>query len=174
MSHGAHVDANDPFQKRVAVALAVYTVVLALANMLTNQSNSQGIIASNETTSKWNYYQAKSNKQNIIKAETDIVALLLAAPNTPSGNGDLLAKLKSESERYDTEKAEIQKEAKELEHKGQHLQHKAHLFEYGSTIAELAIVIGGISLLVHSKKTLYASAAIASVAIAIIAYAAVS
>lgn len=165
MSHAPHVDSHDPFQKRVAVALAIYTVILALANMLTNQTNAQAIITSNNTTSKWNYYQAKSNKENILKSEIEILSRL------PQTGEDILGKLRSEIARYEAEKAEVQKEATALEKASEHLQHRGHGYEYAATIVELAIVFGGLALLANAKKVLYASAAIATVSVGLIGYA---
>jgi hypothetical protein len=169
MSHGPHVDAHDPFQKRVAVALALYTVVLAISNMLTSQAVSTAVIKSNETTGEWNYFQAKSNKQNIAEAELAILARL---PKLPAGSpdDDIEAKLRTKIDRYEIEKAEIQKKAEALHHESEHSQHKAHFYEYAATIIELAIVIGGVSLLAASKRMLYGTTAIAAVSIALLAY----
>lgn len=58
--HGPHADANDPFQKQVAVVLAMYSVGLAFVNMLTNQSRTQSILRSNEATNTWSHFQSKS------------------------------------------------------------------------------------------------------------------
>jgi hypothetical protein len=165
MSHAPHADANDPFQKFVAVALAVFTVLLALSNMLGGGARTAAIITTNKATGKWSHYQSKSSKQIVLQSEITILSKLLP----PKEADAALAKSKEDVERYEREKAEIQSEAVKLEGQAQAEQHKEHQYEYSATIAELAIILGGIALLMHSKKALYLSAAIASGSLLLIA-----
>jgi hypothetical protein len=167
MSGGHHVDPNDPFQKRVAVALAVYTVILALSNMLNTQAESNAILTSNKTTSQWNYFQAKGNKQNLAQVELELIGRL---PPPPQGNGELTTKLQADIERYEKEKAEIKKKAEDLQDASDAFVHRGHRFEYAATIVEFGIILGGIALLMHSKKLLYTSAALATVSAGLLAF----
>jgi Domain of unknown function (DUF4337) len=173
---GHHVDANDPFQKRAAVAMAIYTVQLALANMLTNQARTNAILLSNRAANKWSYFQSKSTKQNLAKVESDILIRLpqnvqnAQAVQAGQKPDELVAKLNLEVERYEAEKATIQSEAQQLEEQGTHLEHKEHFYEYAATVVELAIVLAGVSLLMHSKKVLAASLGIACISLVILGY----
>ena len=76
MSHGPHADASDPFQKRTAVAIALFTTVLAFANMLTNQARTEAILSSNRATNKWSHFQSKSTKQQLVRLEQSLLARL--------------------------------------------------------------------------------------------------
>jgi Domain of unknown function (DUF4337) len=167
--HGAHVDSNDPFQKRIAVAMAIYAVQLAFANMLTTQARTQAILLSNKAASKWSYFQSKGTKQNLAGAEVDILGQLPSAADQ-AARTELIAKLKGEVTRYETEKAAIQDEAKAFEVKSAHEEHKEHFCEYGAIAAELAIVIAGVALLMHSKKILAASIAMSVASVLILVY----
>src|SRR5438132_1288659 len=95
--HGAHADASDPFQKRAAVAIAVFTVILAFANMLTNQSRTRAILSSNRATNQWSYYQSKSTKLVVTQLHRDLV----------KDDTAKVAALDQEMVRYEKEKEEI-------------------------------------------------------------------
>jgi Mg2+/citrate symporter len=158
--HGAHADPNDPFQKRAAVAIAVFTVILAFANMLTNQARTRAILSSNRATNQWSYYQSKSTKLLITQLRRD------AVKDDAKAAGELDAELS----RYEKEKEEISKKARGLEHDEADSEHKEHYYEYSATVVELAIVIAGIALLLSARKLLLASALVAAFSLALVCY----
>lgn len=170
MSSGhAHADASDPFQRRTAVAIAIFTVILAFGNMLTNQARTEAILSSNRATNKWAHYQSKSTKQNLVRLQLDLVTRL---------GGESAAEaerhLREEIERYDREKEEIFKEADELANEEKNFERKENFYEYSSTIAELAIVLAGVALLGSSRKLLAGSMAAAAASILLLGYTAVA
>ena len=152
--HGPHADASHPFQKRVAVAIAVYTVVLAIANMLTNQARTEAILSSNRAADQWAYYQAKGTKQNLVKLEKSILGRV--------ENGGLrdedMSRLDKDIARYDKEKDDIKKQSMVLAAAEHENEHKEHFYEYSATLAELGIIIASIALLLESRKAVAASA----------------
>lgn len=166
MSHGPHADANDPFQKRTAVAIALFTTVLAFANMLTNQARTQAILSSNRATNKWSHYQSKSTKQQLARLEQ---TLLSHMPNVESAASDT-ARVTAELARYDGEKDVIRKEAEKLTADEKEAEHKEHYFEYSATITELAIILASIALLTGSRKALYASMVVVALGLGLIAF----
>lgn len=158
--HGPHADANDPFQKQVAVVLAMYSVGLAFVNMLTNQARTQSILRSNEATNTWSYFQSKSTKEVVRTGELETLEAL------PSPPAETIAKLKTEIVRYGQEKKTIQQDAEKLAAQAKGHEHKEHLYEYSAVGIELGIVIAGVALLMHKKVVFYLSlvAALAGVA----------
>ena len=169
MSHGAaHADPSDPFQMRVAVAMALITVVVAFNGMLTNQARTEALLLSNEATNQWAYFQAKSTKAAIVRATRDIVDQLPGREGAaPAGTSD---KLKAEAERYDREKEEIKVEADKITAEGKHQQHREHYFEYATTIAEVALVLASVALLMASKNVFRLSVAVAAAALVVTGY----
>ena len=163
MSHGPHADSTDPFQRRAAVAIAIFTVTLAFANMLTNQSRTKAILSSNRATNQWAYYQSKSTKQNLTKMERDLLAS--SRPDDPQ-----LAKLDDEMARYAKEKEDIKKRAESLAGEEADAEHKEHFFEYSATVVELAIVMAGVALLLASRKLLGLSTVVAGASLVLMAY----
>lgn len=164
--HGPHADASHPFQKRVAVAIAVYTVVLAVANMLTNQARTEAILSSNRAADQWAYYQAKGTKQNLVKLEKSILGRV--------ENGGLLnedmTRLDRDIARYEKDKDDIKKKSQVLAAAEDENEHKEHSYEYAATLAELGIIIASVALLLESKKAVALSALACAGSIVLLIY----
>ncbi len=153
--HGPHADPNDPFQRNVAVTLAIFSVGLAFVNMLTNQSRTQSILRSNEATNTWSYFQSKSTKQTVRTSQLEITQAL------PTPPAEQITKLTAEIQRYDAEKKEIQDKADQLAAQSKDAEHKEHYYEYSAVGIELGIVIAGVALLLHKKVVFYFAVAAA-------------
>jgi len=162
--HGPHADPNDPFQKQVAVVLAMYSVGLAFVNMLTNQSRTKSILRSNEATDQWAFYQSKSTKEVVISSEIDMLKALPTPPQETIGH------LVSEAGRYDGNKKEIKQKAEALVAEAKAAEHKEHYYEYGAVLIELGIVIAGVSLLLHKRSVFYMTVVLALAGLALTGY----
>ena len=173
MSHGPHADASDPFQRRTAIFMAIYTVLIAFNTMLTSQARTNALLLSNEATDKWAYFQAKSTKQVVAVATREVLERL---PVASAGEGEaapkgslasVVERLTREAERYEAEKEGVKKEAEAIVERGAHQQHREHWFEYATVIGELAIVLASVALLLTSKIAFRVSAALAVASLAL-------
>lgn len=52
-------EANDPFEKQVAVTIACLAVVLAFIGNKGDNAKTDAIIKTNEASNQWGYFQAK-------------------------------------------------------------------------------------------------------------------
>ena len=102
-------------------------------------------IKKTEASNQWNYYQAKSSKQNLSE-----LALELA----PTQRKDFY---QEEIKRYRAEKAEIkavadklEAEAKAWDHQSDEQMHQHHRWAQATTVLQIAIALAAIALL--SKK----------------------
>src|SRR6516162_8498547 len=84
LEHAEHVQhqAHDPFDKRVAMTMAVVAACLASVTLLSHREHNQTILEQAEATTlhtqasdQWNFYQAK----NIRTHEYNAMAQLLSA-----------------------------------------------------------------------------------------------
>jgi len=105
-------------------------------------------IKKTEASNQWNYYQAKSSKQNLAE-----LAVELAPESRKTFYVD-------EVKRYKTEKAEIQAAAKKLEdestswdQQSDHEMHTHHRWAQGMTALQVAIAMAAIALL--TKRRLF-------------------
>ena len=108
VEHGSQ--SGDNFASRIAVMTAVLSTVGALFSYSGGATQNDAMLMKNaaaikktEAANQWNYYQAKSNKQNL--AELSVVLT----------TGEAQEKFKEAIERYKKEKDEIKAEADKLE-----------------------------------------------------------
>ncbi len=151
-AHGAHGD-DDGFASRIAVMTAVLSTVGALFSYQGGATQNDAMLFKNaaaikktEASNQWNYYQAKSNKQNL--------AELAVALN----DGDKREKYQLEADRYKSEKGEIKDKAEkleaevlELDKKSDESMHLHHRWAQATTAVQISIAMAAITLLTRRR-----------------------
>lgn len=144
---------GDNFTSRIAVLTALLSTVGAIFGYLGGHSQNNALLYKNEAaihktaaSNQWNYYQAKSNKQNL--AELSVVLT----------SGEAQEKFKQAIERYKTEKEEIKREADKLEAESkaadEHSTLEMHVHErwaLATTLIQVAIALAAITLLTRKR-----------------------
>ncbi len=169
--HGPHDHAvehaghdGDKFSGRIAVMTAILATVGALFGYLGGATQNNAAMLKNdaaikktEAANQWNYYQAKSNKQNLAE-----LAMTLPGVN--------IDKYKADVARYKTEKEEIKKAAEKLEAASQdfNLQSEAQMHEHhrwalATTAEQIAISLAAITLLTRRRWMQYLAYGIATI-----------
>ncbi len=147
-----HHDGDDGFASRIAVMTAIISTVGALFSYQGGATQNDAMIYKNnaaikktEASNQWNYYQAKSNKQNLAE-------LAMALPGVD------VDKYKKEVARYKTEKDEIKKEAEALEaaskkwdEESEKQIHLHHRWAQAMTVMQVAIALAAITLLTRKR-----------------------
>ncbi len=107
-------------------------------------------IKKTEAANQWNFYQAKSSKQNLSE-----LAVVLAPEDRRKGYAD-------EVERYKKEKAEIKLAAEKLEgestgwdQRSDAELHQHHRWAQATTALQIAIALAAIALLTRSRRMQY-------------------
>ena len=164
--HGPHDHELEHAAKHApeghAGQLAVVTAILATVGAIfaymggATQANAgllknDAAIRKTEASNQWNYYQAKSSKQNLAE-----LALELA----PEGRKSFYV---DEVKRYKAEKAEIMVAAKKLEDESKAFDkqsdeqmHQHHRWAQATTALQIAIAMAAIALLTKRTWTEYA------------------
>lgn len=162
VEHAAH--GGDDFSSSIAVTTAVLATIGALFGYMGGATQNDAAMFKNdaaikktEASNRWNYYQAKSSKQNLAELALDI----------PGVN---VERYKSEIARYKKEKEEIKKEAEKLEAQSDEFEKKSdaamhahHQWALATTAEQVAISLAAITLLTRKRwlqKTAYAVAAV--------------
>jgi cytochrome c556 len=170
VEHAAH--GGDGFSNRIAVMTAVLATVGALFGYLGGATQNDAALFKNnaaidKTTAAnaWNYYQAKSNKQNL-------AALATSLPGVDQ------AKYKADVARYEAEKADIKKDAEKWEasseewnKKSEHALHLHHQWALATTAEQIAISLAAITLLTRRRWLLNATWVVAVIGCALGAFA---
>jgi hypothetical protein len=170
--HGAHdhavehAAAGGGLAQSVAIFSALLATIGAVVSMLGGHTQNEALYFKNEAVLKkaeasnmWNYYQAKSMKENL----AEFAATLSADPT----KGEFY---RAEARRYNAEKKEIQKKAEALDKESQASDEKSkralHPHEklaMSITLLQIAIALASITVLTNKKWLLYGAAAAALV-----------
>ena len=164
VEHVAH-HGGDGFTSRLAVLTAGLSTIGALFGYMGGHSQNNALLYKNEAAiqktsaaNQWNYYQAKSNKQNLAELSITLTS------------GETQEKYRQEVARYKDEKAEIKVEAEKLEAQAKAADAKSELemhvherWALATTLLQIAIAMSAITLLTRKRWLLvgvYGAAAI--------------
>ena len=172
VEHAAH--SGDPMAGRMAVMTAIFATIGAFFGYMGGATQNAALLYKNdsairraEASDQWNFYQAKSSKQN------------LAELGAALATGDASARFKAEAERYNKEKQEIMAQAQKLEKRSAELEaaseasmHVHHRWAQGMTLVQIAIALAAITLLTRSRPLQFVSyaAGVGAIVIGILAY----
>jgi len=166
VEHAAH--GGDRFASKIAVTTAVLATIGALFGYMAGDTQNNAALYKNnaaikktEASNQWNYYQAKSNKQNLAE-------MAMSLPGVD------VEKYKSEVERYKKEKGDIKVDAEKLEaaslewdERSDGQMHEHHRWAQAMTAVQIAISLAAITLLTRKKWLEYTSYGVAGLGIAL-------
>ena len=153
LEHAAQHADKDSFAGMIAVMTAILATIGALFSYMggATQANAglyknNAAIKKTEASNQWNYYQAKSSKQNLSE-----LALELA----PESKREFY---KGEIERYKKEKADIKSAAEKLEQQAHDWDeqsdaqmHLHHRWAQATTALQISIALAAIALLTRRR-----------------------
>ena len=157
VEHAAH--GGDSFAARIAVMTAILSTVGALFAYQAGATQNDALLHKNEAAIKkteasdqWNFYQAKSSKQNLAELGAVIAT------------GEPAERMKREAERYKAEKEDIRKAAEKLEAEGRAANEKSdaamhvhHRWAQAMTLVQIAISLAAITLLTRRRWLQFAA-----------------
>ena len=170
--HGAHDHAVEHEARKggmgqqIAIFTAVLATVGAIVSFFGGDTQNKALLYKNnavleraEATDQWNFYQAKSMKQNMAE-----IAAATAAEPKPA------AFYKGEAQRYAAEKKDVEKDARRHEEaykawneKSEHALHPHHYLSISMTLLQIAIALASITVLTQ-KRWLLGGAALSALA----------
>jgi hypothetical protein len=156
--HDHHVEhvaqhGGDEFTSRLAVLTALLSTVGAVFGYMGGHSQNAALLYKNEAaiqktsaSNQWNYYQAKSNKQNLAELSVTLTS------------GEAQEKFRQAIERYKKEKEEIKVDAdkleaaaKEADKKSEAEMHVHERWAMATTLLQIAIALSAITLLTRKR-----------------------
>ena len=150
-----HAAEHDP--KGMAGQLAVITAILATVGAIfsymggATQANAglhknDAAIKKTEASNQWNYYQAKSSKQNLSE-----LAMELAPEARKSFYADEVARYKTEKAEIKTAAEKLEAESKAWDDKSAEQMHQHHRWAQATTALQIAIAMAAIALLTKKR-----------------------
>jgi len=145
----------------MAGQIAVVTAVIATIGALfayeggATQANAglyknEAAIKKTEASNQWNFYQAKSGKQNLSELALEMVPEARKPFYT-----DEIKRYKAEKAEIKTAAEKLEKEYKEWDDKSAEQMHQHHRWAQATTALQVAIAMAAIALLTKSKKLEY-------------------
>ncbi|HEY2629872.1 MAG TPA: DUF4337 domain-containing protein [Usitatibacter sp.] len=170
--HGPHDHAveHEGHKPGLGQQVAIFTAILATVGAVVSffggdtQNNAmlfknEAVLERAEATDAWNFYQAKSMKQNIAEVAASL-----------SNDPKKVEQYQGEAKRYATEKKDIEAEAKKHEQaykdwndKSEHALHPHHWLAISMTLLQIAIALASITVLTQKRWLLVGAGAFALV-----------
>ena len=148
---------DKAFSRRVALTTAVYAVVLAIASLGGSNAMKEMLLAQQDASNQWSYYQAKVIREHLNRGNKLVVEAQLAEPSALKGAERekyeaLLKKFADEEKRMNVDKKEIEPKAKAAEAERDLNQAKDPYFDYAEVLLQIAIVCSSVSILASSRR----------------------
>jgi uncharacterized protein DUF4337 len=178
--HGVHehevehrAQGGDSLASRIAVMTAILASVGAVFSFQGGAAQNDTLLFKNEAAIKrteasdqWNFYQAKSNKQNLAELGATLTG------------GDAQVAFRKEAERYKVEKADIEPKAQaleqasaEAERRSEAALHLHHRWAQAITLIQVAISLAAITLLARKRWLQYGAYAMGAAGVFVAALA---
>jgi Na+/glutamate symporter len=152
LEHAAH---HNP--EGMAGQLAVMTAILATIGALfsymggATQANAglyknNAAIKKTEASNQWNYYQAKSSKQNLAE-----LALTLVPDEKKAAFQQSVERYKKEKDDIKAEAEKLEAESKEWDHQSDEQMHQHHRWAQATTALQISIALAAIALLTKRR-----------------------
>ncbi len=146
-----------------AITAAVLAVLAAVGSLLSGHAANEAILAQSRANDAWSYYQAKSTKRHIYKAERVAVEALKGLPGADQSKLNAADDtLRKAQEKYEGQLQEKMEAAAKEQQAGAHEFSKHKNFAAGVAAFQVGIVLASISILVR-QRVIYALGIVAGV-----------
>jgi len=152
-AHGAGHGEKDGFAGSIAVATAILATIGALFAYMggATQANAglyknNAAIKKTEASNQWNYYQAKSSKQNLAE-----LALALVPADRRTTYEEEVARYKKEKAEIKLAAEKLEAEATDWDRRSDGELHQHHRWAQATTALQVAIALAAIALLTRRK-----------------------
>jgi hypothetical protein len=157
---------DQAFSRRVALLTAVYAVVLAIAGLGGKYAMKEMLLAQQQSSDQWAYYQAKVVREHLNRANKILIETQLAEPAGVRGAErtklEALAKrFGDEEQRMVADKKDIEKVARTLEHERDIFRARDPYFDYAEVMLQIAIVCASVAILSTSRPMFWFSTVLA-------------
>ena len=156
---------KDTFTKRVALTVAIYAVVLAVASLGGNNAAKDANMNQQYWANQYAHYQARVIREHLyrigrMRLEVDLVAMTSEQRTKAE---EALKKLAGEETRYQAEKKENDDKAKEFGEERDRALRQDPYFDYAEVLLQIAIVLASVSMLANSRPVFFSSLLLALV-----------
>jgi hypothetical protein len=168
LEHEAHAEPQG-LAGRLAVATAIIATIGALFAYMggLTQANAglfknESAIKKTEASNQWNYYQAKSGKQNLAE-----LAIELAPEPRRAFYADEVKRYKGEKEAIKKDAEKFEAESAEWSTRSDEEIHQHHRWAQATTALQISIALAAIALLTRSHRLQFGVYALSALGVAV-------
>ena len=144
-------EARDPFDKRVALTIAILAICLSFIASLGDNAKTSAILKTSEASDQWNYFQAKSTKALLAAMHGDLI-MRLSTDERAGDARDRAVQLGKDAQRYDIEKSEIKNQAESLVAQAKHFSAINDRCDQAALLLQIAVIVCSVAILGQSHK----------------------
>jgi len=148
---------RNSFSKKVALFTAFYAVILAICALGGNNSMKEMLLAQQEASNQWAFYQAKNVREYLYRIEKDELETQMVERGDTMKPAVLkhykaeIQKASIEEARLSKDKQEILVEAKKQERERDANRAKDPYFDFAEALLQIAIVMSSVSIIGNSR-----------------------
>lgn len=166
---------RNVWKEKIPLFIAITTLVLAacatLASFKAAGYGNKMVLAQNQASDQWAFYQAKSMKETSYELAKDSMVLTLDKANNTSAVSEKIAKYNEEIARYRNEKNEIANQAKILENERDVARNFNLLFGRSLIFLQIGILLSSLATVNKNYIYWYIGAATGLIGVTIFLYA---
>jgi hypothetical protein len=169
LEHAQSGGHGDKMTSQIAVVTAILATVGALFSYMGGATQADaGLFKNNaaikktEASNQWNFYQAKSGKQNLSE-----LALDLASDAKKPFYVDEIKRYKSEKADIKKDAEKFEAESKEWDKRSDEQMHQHHRWAQATTALQVSIALAAIALLTRKKWLEYGMFAMAAIGLVV-------
>jgi hypothetical protein len=144
-------EAKDPFERRVALTIAILAIVLSLISTLGDNAKLESLLAATKASNSWAYYQSKSIKEHTFSMQQELLQAFNPQAIEEGMRQKLVTRYAGEVNRYGKEKDEIKNTAEEYERAIERNSRINDRCDLAGLLLQIGIVFGSVAILVRWK-----------------------
>ena len=151
-------EAKQTWTNYLAFTTVIFAALATLSTFKGGGFSSRGVVFQAQASDQWAYYQAKSTRESLYRIQKENLTLqlsLLPATATAEERNKVetaLAEATAKTEKYETEKASIEKTARDLEAKRDEAQLHGKPLGLAVIFLQIAIVLSSIGGLLKRRE----------------------
>ncbi|HZT36578.1 MAG TPA: DUF4337 domain-containing protein [Bryobacteraceae bacterium] len=138
-------EARGPFDRKVAVSMAIIAAALAIATVLGHIATTEELVNQQRAADQWAFYQAKAMRRYQSEIARDVLAAV--GPAGAPKSREYAANV----DRYQRESDQVQEKAREFERESERARRQAMRLHVGETLLEIAIVLASLAILTKRR-----------------------
>ena len=152
-------EARDPFDKKVALTIALIAICLSFISNVGDNAKTSAILRTSHASDQWNFFQAKSTKALMTGMHGDLIMRLSTDERAEDARNQAM-QIGKEARRYDAETAEMKATAEKLTAEAAHFSAINDRCDQASLLLQIAVVVCSVAILGQSHKFWWAGIAL--------------